>query len=256
MHTPVLIPFFGESLHPHRIFETLAFFIGFRMYVKLRRKETISEEHAVYVLIGAVLGALIGSTVVASLQDIPALVHNVHNHGFLGLLQGKTIVGGLFGGIIGVEIGKKLAGHQHSTGDDMVLPLAIAMCIGRIGCFLTGLSDDTYGIPTSSIFGIDVGDGVKRHPTSLYDIVFLLSLVMVIRWSARRKPYEGFQFALFSTAYFLYRFGIEWLKPSIKPYVGMSSIQWTCVLGVLYYVVYFIVQKRRMNYAQSSVHLH
>ncbi|WP_245208831.1 prolipoprotein diacylglyceryl transferase [Gottfriedia endophytica] len=250
-----MIPIFGLHLHPHRFFESLAFFIGFRIYLRFRRKTTISEEKTVYILIGAILGSFIGSALVASLQDISKLTHSIETYGFVGIFQGKTIVGGLFGGILGVETGKKVAGHTKSTGDDMVIPLAVAMCIGRIGCFLTGLQDDTYGNPTSFIFGIDVGDGVKRHPTSLYDIAFLLVIVTVIRIFTHQKPYEGFQFALFCTSYFLYRFGIEFLKPTIKPYLGLSSIQWTCVLGLLYYSIYFIV-KRRMKYAESPVYIH
>src|SRR5690348_15765054 len=56
----------------------------------------------------------------------------------LVLFEGKTIVGGLLGGLIGVEIAKKLIGVTRSTGDLFVLPLITAMGIGRIGCFLTG----------------------------------------------------------------------------------------------------------------------
>lgn len=251
-----MIPFFGTSLHPHQVFESLAFFIGFRIYIKFRRKGTISEEKAVYVLIGAILGAFIGSMLVATLQDLPKLLQSIQTQGFLGAFQGKTIVGGLLGGIIGVELSKKLSNQKRSTGDDMVLPLCLAMCIGRIGCFLTGLTDDTYGLPTTSPFGIDVGDGVKRHPTSLYDIAFLFCLLFVIRFFFRQKPYEGFQFALFASSYFLYRFGVEWLKPTVKPYIGMSSIQLTCLFGVLYYIVYFIIQQRRKENAEPSVHVY
>ncbi|MFF2877312.1 prolipoprotein diacylglyceryl transferase [Gottfriedia sp. NPDC057991] len=251
-----MIPLFGMELHPHRVFESLAFFIGFRVYIKFRRKGTISEEKTVYVLIGAILGSLFGSLIVASLQDIPKLLLTVHSHGLFGIFQGKTIVGGLLGGIIGVELSKKLCNQTSSTGDDMVLPLCLAMCIGRIGCFLTGLTDDTYGIPTSNVFGIDFGDGIKRHPTSLYDIAFLCCLLFVIKYIFRQKPYEGFHFALFSASYFLYRFFIEWLKPTIKPYGEMSSIQITCLLGVLYYAIYFIYQRRRNYRAKSSVYVH
>lgn len=251
-----MIPFFGFYLHPHRVFESLSFFIGFRLYLQLKSKTTISEEKTVYVLIGAILGSFLGSMIVASLQDIPKLLHSVQVHGFFGILQGKTIVGGLLGGIIGVELSKKLSGQTQSTGDDMVIPLAIAMCIGRIGCFLTGLSDDTYGIPTSSFFGIDLGDGVKRHPTALYDIAFLLGTVYLIRLLFRQKPYEGFQFAFFATSYFLYRFGIEWFKPTIKPYAGLSSIQLTCLLGIAYYVAYFIHKQRRKKHAKSSLYIY
>jgi hypothetical protein len=36
-----------------------------------------------------------------------------------------------------------------------------------VGCFLTGLSDRTYGTPTPLPWGIDFGDGIPRHPPAL-----------------------------------------------------------------------------------------
>ena len=35
---------------------------------------------------------------------------------------------------------------------------------------LAGLHDDTYGLPTALPWGIDLGDGVPRHPAPLNDI--------------------------------------------------------------------------------------
>ncbi len=76
----------------------------------------------------------------------------------------------MLGGLIGVEIGKKYAGVTESTGDRFVMPILVGLIIGRIGCFIAGLHDDTYGNPTALPWGIDFGDGIPRHPTQLYDI--------------------------------------------------------------------------------------
>jgi len=38
--------------------------------------------------------------------------------------------------------------------------LAIGVAIGRIGCYLAGLDDFTYGTPTALPWGHDFGDGV------------------------------------------------------------------------------------------------
>jgi phosphatidylglycerol:prolipoprotein diacylglycerol transferase len=79
-----------------------------------------------------------------------------------------------------VEIVKRSIGLRTSTGDLYAIPLAIGIAIGRIGCFLTGLSDNTYGNPTSLPWAINFGDGIPRHPTQLYEIVFLLALTPVL----------------------------------------------------------------------------
>src|SRR5258708_36630797 len=65
--------------------------------------------------------------------------------------------------------------RRRSTGDLCVYPLIFGQCVGRIGCFLTGLDDHTHGNFTSLPWGVNFGDG-PRHPTQLYEILFLLIL--------------------------------------------------------------------------------
>jgi prolipoprotein diacylglyceryltransferase len=101
-------------------------------------------------------------------------------------MGGKTIVGALVFGLISVELIKRYIGLRESTGDLYAIPLALGIAIGRIGCFLTGLSDDTYGTPTSLPWAVDFGDGVPRHPTQLYEIIFLLALIPFLNQLLKR----------------------------------------------------------------------
>jgi phosphatidylglycerol:prolipoprotein diacylglycerol transferase len=78
---------------------------------------------------------------------------------------------------VSVELTKRYIGLGTSTGDLYAIPLALGIAIGRIGCFLTGLSDNTYGTPTNLPWAINFGDGIPRHPTQLYEILFLLALI-------------------------------------------------------------------------------
>src|SRR5258707_11788923 len=55
------------------------------------------------------------------------------------------------------------------TGARFALRLAVGIAIGRIGCFLAGLDDFTYGTPTTLPFAHDFGDGIARHPVQLYE---------------------------------------------------------------------------------------
>jgi len=92
-------------------------------------------------------------------------------------MGGKTIVGALIFGLISVELMKRYIGVRQSTGDLYAIPLALGIAIGRIGCFLTGLDDNTYGTPTTLPWAINFGDGIPRHPTQLYEIAFLVALI-------------------------------------------------------------------------------
>lgn len=62
---------------------------------------------------------------------------------------GKSVVGGLAGAILAVEILKRRLGVKVSTGLRFAAPLAAAIAVGRVGCFFAGMDDRTYGTPTS-----------------------------------------------------------------------------------------------------------
>jgi prolipoprotein diacylglyceryltransferase len=161
---PVYVPIGPWQVHPHLLFESLSYFIGFRVYLALRRRagDTVIVPMRWATLSAAAAGAALGARGLAWLAD-PAATFTAESL----LLGGKTIVGGLIGGLLGVELVKLAIGVRRSTGDLYAPALAVAIAIGRIGCFLTGIADDTVGTPTSLPWGIDFGDGIPRHPTQL-----------------------------------------------------------------------------------------
>lgn len=227
----------GEfTLHSHLLFETLAFFIGFRFFMYLRKKQsdTISSSNRLSIIIGATLGALIGSRLIGGLEN-PSVFFS-GNMGPLYYYQSKTIVGGLLGGLAGVEILKYFIGEKKSSGDLFTYPLILAMIIGRIGCFLTGIEEPTYGLTTSLPWGMNLGDGELRHPVALYEIGFLLilwSFLSVLKKRLLFKP--GSIFKLFLFNYLFFRLGIDFLKPGNPILLELTSIQWTCLIGIAYY---------------------
>lgn len=251
MSFPVYIHLGGWAIHPHLLFETLAYFIGFRVYLYTRQKGRIPMYRAIWIVIGAMIGAAVGSKLLYWLED-PMKTWQ-HLTEFTYLMAGKNIVGGLLGGLIGVETAKKVIGWISSTGDDFVIPLIIGMSIGRIGCFLTGLSDHTHGTPTSWVTGIDFGDGILRHPTQLYEIAFLLLLGLFSLWIRRKGifPWEGFLFQIFMMSYLSFRLGMDFLKPTPHPYWIFNNIQIAALFGLCYYVSLWLRKKKeRLSYAQ------
>src|SRR4029079_12793102 len=55
----------------------------------------------------------------------------------------RSAEGGIAGGIIAIELYKKIAGIRERTGARFALPLAASVAVGRIGCYLAGLDDFT-----------------------------------------------------------------------------------------------------------------
>ena len=152
------------------------------------------------------------------------------------LLNTKTIMGGLFGGLLGVELAKKRIGETQSSGDLFTFPIILGIFIGRVGCFLSGTNEYTYGNQTTSIFGMDLGDGLLRHPTSLYELVFLMLLFVSLKWIQKKVVLKnGELFKWFMILYFAFRFFIEFLKPNVFYVFGLSSIQILCIICCFYY---------------------
>src|SRR4051794_18322797 len=240
------------TIPAHSVFEVLGYCVGFQTFLLLRRRAArrLGEEAAlpaevvVWVIVGAVFGALFGSKLLAWLES--AREYWAQRHNPAAWLGGKTIVGGLLGGWIGVELVKRPLHITRRTGDAFVLPLCLGIAIGRVGCFLTGLPDHTYGTATSLPWGVDFGDGIARHPTQLYESIYALLLGSVIAFSYRSRASlppsprtrgegrgDGTSFRWFMIGYLGFRFLVEFIKPSDKPLLGLSAIQVASMIGAL-----------------------
>lgn len=250
------IPFepiaFGIKINVHLILEYLAFFVGYRYYVYQRKpiSDPISSKNRLVIILGAAIGALIGSRLLGFLEH-PLWMFSLERA--IQLFNTKTIMGGLFGGLLGVEIAKKCIKEKHSSGDLFTFPIILGIMIGRVGCFLSGINEFTYGSETDFFAGMNLGDGLLRHPTSLYEIFFLFFLLLFLK---KIEPYtqkeSGLRFKLFMIIYFGFRFFIEFIKPNTFFVWGLSSIQWLCIICWIYYIPSLIII---MKDACKRVHL-
>lgn len=242
MTFPVQFHLFGLSVQAHQILELVAYGAGFQLYLLLRRRwprgPAMTLQQTASVMLGAIFGALIGSKVLAWLESFP--LYWQHLSDWRILIGGKTIVGAVLGGWTGVSLAKKRLGISHPSGDIYVFPLIVGMCIGRVGCFLAGLDDHTYGIPTSWPWGVNFGDGAPRHPTQLYEILFLLALGTWFLWRMNSGRQQGCMFSQFVFAYVAFRFLIEFIKPRYTiPVLPLSAIQLVCLTAVIYAVLHW-----------------
>jgi len=155
--------------------------------------------------VAATLGASLGAYAFGSFNLWISGVHGI----------ARSVEGGLAGGIVGIELLKVRAGIRGSTGVRLAVPLAVAIAIGRIGCFLAGLDDRTYGTATTLPWGFDFGDGVRRHPVQLYESAVMIAFVLIFLVLRRRRhPIAialGFYF--FIGVYAAQRFVWEFFKP-------------------------------------------
>ena len=226
------------TLHPHPVFEALGYTTGYLAYRGLRRgaADPIPDVTRWLLLTAAAVGAAVGSRIVFWLDD-PTLTW-AHRGEVAFWVGGKSIVGGLLGGWLAVEWAKRRVGETRATGDLSVVPLALGLAVGRIGCFLTGLSDHTYGLPTTLPWGVDFGDGVRRHPTQLYESLFALGVAALAFAIGRRALAHawprGALFLAFVILYLLFRVALETIKPGPFFYGGLDGIQVIALLAAVY----------------------
>jgi prolipoprotein diacylglyceryltransferase len=241
MTFPIDISFGNIVIPSHALFELLAFFIGYRYFLYIRRSKTqdiLSPYAETMIIIGMAVGAFVGSRLIASLENLELFMNPTS---LLYYFASQTIAGGIIGGFIGVEIVKKIMGINRKTGDLFVYPLILGIIIGRIGCFLKGVSDGTVGNVSNLPWAFDQGDGLPRHPTSLYEILFLILIWIFLKWIEKSQILKnGDLFSVFMLLYLLFRVFVEFIKPFNSLVLNLSSIQIFSVLVVIYYCLYFI----------------
>jgi phosphatidylglycerol:prolipoprotein diacylglycerol transferase len=182
--------------------------------------------------------------------------------------DGKTIVAGLCGAYLAVEVAKLLLDVRVKTGDTFALPLALAMVVGRLGCFCNGCC---YGQPTDLPWGVSflqlhqpaifpsvvasaVGQGggapvlwqpgwaaeagvnvpapVWRvcHPTQLYECGFHFLMALVLFELLRRRLLPGQHLKLYLLCYGVYRFLTEYIRPEPVYALGLTFYQWAALV--------------------------
>ena len=194
----------------HTLFDLIAVICSIGMTVicyrwRLRdaaqRIESMGIAYAFALVGGAAVGGFGAGTLNLWLSGVPGV--------------GRSIVGALAGAIAAIEIFKWLKVIRQSTGLVFVPAFATSVGVGRIGCYLSGIADNTYGTPTTLPWAHDFGDGVLRHPVQLYESVSMFGfLVATLVLLARREAFfmrNGFYLLVFY--YAAQRFLWEFLKP-------------------------------------------
>jgi len=251
LELPLYLRLGPVMVHPHWLFEALAYIVGARLYAVLKRRsgDPLAAEQRWSIVVAAFVGAAVGGKIVYWLSEPALTIEHALDPAYL--LGGKSIVGGLVGAIVAVEWTKRRLGIATPTGDVFVVPLAVGIGIGRIGCFLSGLDDHTHGLPANLPWAFDYGDGIPRHPAQIYEILFVWTLAPLLFWISERPHQEGDLFRLFVVAYLGFRLCLEFLKPGVS-YGPLNIIQWVSLAGLVYYVRQLVPLPARLPEGAAS----
>ena len=159
------------------------------------------------------VAALGGAVLGAHLFELPADLWGwtAEVSGLGPPILGRTVLGGLLGGWIAVELEKKRIGLTRPTGDGFALPLAVGLTFGRLGCVLTGCCPGRV-VESGSVWARlpIMAEGPPRFPATLVEAYFHAICALVLLVMRARAIWPGRHLALYLTAYSMVRFALEW----------------------------------------------
>ena len=217
---PELLQIGPFQIRYYGLFYALGFIIAyFLIYYLAKRKElSITKndvaDFLVYVIVGVVLGARFVYVVVYNpifyLQNPFEIIAVWHG--------GLSFHGGLLGAITSAYIfcrRKKIA--FYDLADIVVVPVALALALGRIGNFMNA---ELYGRITNVDWCIDYSKNKFienlpsgcRHPSQIYASIKNLAIFAVLWFIKDKKLPKGFMFWSFITLYGLFRTFIEFFR--------------------------------------------
>jgi phosphatidylglycerol:prolipoprotein diacylglycerol transferase len=202
----------------------LALIVGGLLARLTQRDLGLTARQKAGIALGAFVGAMLGAKLPFVLADWDGL-----KSGAAWFSDGKTILTGLVGGYFGVVVAKWALGITVRTGDSFAVPVAGAIAIGRLGCFVAGCC---FGTPTTLPWGVvfERVDSSPRHPTQLYEFTFHAVAAVVLWGLLRDGMFRGQLIKLYILAYVAYRFASEFIRPEARIFGGLTAYQWASLL--------------------------
>ncbi|MEN6631049.1 MAG: prolipoprotein diacylglyceryl transferase family protein [Candidatus Polarisedimenticolia bacterium] len=227
---PVLFHLGGIAVPSYGVFVGAGIVAGLLVFLWLSRDERNVGEGTVYIAFAALFGGALGAKLLEAAFNAPSAV----GAGWGALLAGRTVIGGLVGGSVGIVVVKRALKIRERRGNILAPAVALGLAVGRIGCLLRGCC---HGEPTSLPWGIDFGDGVPRHPTQIYESIFALAMFFALLALRKRVVGPGRLFTIFASSYLAFRFFEEFVRAGARVLFGLTVYQYAALGGLLYFAL-------------------
>ena len=251
------------------LFFRLSFLIGFLIFLfeAWRRKYAIPAVLLISAvcIFFAVLGSKLSTYSIADWNYF-------FDSGYLPTPNGRSSLGALLFGWLGIGVAQRILRFKHSVLDLYILAVPAALISQRLGCLLAGCC---FGSPTTLPWAMQYGDvhgawkhhfaeglilGMSEnslgvHPVPVYFIAAYL-LCMLLVWRFKHHFRVNGNQALFGLVLiFGFRFIIEFFRDPITNHgwgesvLGIKQIQWLVLLVLLLLIV--IIRFREHRYRQA-----
>ena len=219
---------------------------------QLKKTEIAEEGFLLGMGIACVIGGYACSKLLFWITILPEIIEKPAK--MLDFSGGYVVIGGLIGGVLTGYLYCRIKKVNFWKMFDLVAPLvALAQCIGRIGCFFAGCC---YGMPTDSACGVVFKNSFYAPSNeALFPIQLVSSglnllnfLFLTLLWKKTANK-SGITGAAYIITYSIGRFILEYFRGDLeRGNVGMfSTSQFISIFTLCIGVVVFIYRLRNRN---------
>lgn len=236
---PVAFQAFGLEVRWYGIIIASAVLIGTILALRETKRQGMDEDILIDFLIWEIPLSVLGARLYYVLfswdiyKNNPIEILNIRSGGL-------AIHGAIIAAIIVALIYTKKKKINFWTMADISAPsLILAQSIGRWGNYV---NQEAHGGPTDLPWGIMV-DGVKVHPTFLYESLWNLLVFFFLIWYRKNKQkVKGELFLLYLSLYSFIRFFIEALRTDSLMWGSIRVAQLISIIGFIIplVILYFI----------------
>lgn len=244
------IPIGPVTIHMYGLMIAIGFISAYYLCAVRGKKQGLSEDILWGIFCCAVVGGLAGTRILYYIVELPAIFKNPSI--LWDFKNGYVVYGGIIGGVLVSYIYIKKKKADFLKYFDLVMPsVALAQCLGRMGCFFAGCC---YGKETDAWYGITFHDSkfapnnVKLVPTQLLSAAGDLMICLVLIAYSVKKPVAGRVGSAYLILYGVGRFAIEFVRNDYRGSIGwMSTSQLISIgvvaIGILLFILLPKVQK-------------
>lgn len=205
---PVAFNLFGIDIRWYGILIATGIFLGMHFSLKWALKKGYKEDDIINLFIIVIPCAIIGARIYYVIFN-----WSYYQGDFFKMINtrlgGMAIHGGLIGGFLSGYLYCRYKKINFYKLADIITPvIPLGQAIGRWGNFI---NQEAHGGPTNLPWGIMV-DGVKVHPTFLYESVWDFCLFLFLLRLSKTKKYEGQILIYYACLYSVGRFFVEGLR--------------------------------------------
>lgn len=239
---PIAFSIFGIGVAWYGLLISMGVLIGAIIAMREAKRLGLDEEILLDFLLWEIPLSLIGARIYYVIFEWDMYKNNpIEAFNIRG--GGLAIHGAIITAIIVAIVFTRVRKIDFWTIVDIVSPsLILGQSIGRWGNFI---NKEAHGGPTDLPWGIMI-EGVKVHPTFLYESIWNFLVFLFLMWYSRNKQkVKGEVFLLYIALYSFIRYFVEGLRTDSLMMGNIRVAQLMSIVGIIISVSIFIIRRKK-----------